>query len=278
METKHSPYDVAASDTRIKEIIESTESFDEVNSIPARNSLSYSNGFYINCTAVFIDIRGSSKLTDTHTRPVIGKIYRTYISECVAIMNSNDDCKEVFITGDCVSGIFNSPCKSNIVNAFETAGKLNSLIELLNWRLSKKGYQPIVCGIGIAYGRTLMIQAGTKGSGVNDVVWVGDVVNEAAHLCHEGNRNGRKSVQVSTSVFINLTQEYKRFCSTVGIFEPENYQTEIKDVGMNEYFEKEKGEVDILNNILKAMFSNTTYTTGGLGLGLLDLDLKTPPK
>ena len=60
-------------------------------------------------------------------------------------MNSSPDCKEVFISGDCVSGIFDSPFKSNIVSAFETAGKLSTLIDLLNWRLSNKGYKPKWC-------------------------------------------------------------------------------------------------------------------------------------
>jgi class 3 adenylate cyclase len=280
METKSSAYDVTASDVRIKDILESAESFDEVNTIPARNSLTYSNGFYVNCTAVFIDIRGSSKLTDTHTRPVIGKIYRSYISECVAIMNADDNCKEIFITGDCVSGIFNSPFQENIVSAFETAAKLSSLIELLNWRLSNKGYQPIVCGIGIAYGRALMIQAGAKGSGVNDVVWIGDVVNEAAHLCHEGNRGFRKSVQVATNVFKNLTEKYQGFCSSVGIknlIEPENYETDIFNVVMREYFDNEKKKANISTNFLAALLQNTTYPTGG-GLGMLGTGLRTPPK
>lgn len=37
MESKYSAYDVTASDLRIKDILESAESFDEVNTIPARN-------------------------------------------------------------------------------------------------------------------------------------------------------------------------------------------------------------------------------------------------
>jgi|ERR1039457_170390 class 3 adenylate cyclase len=279
METKYSAYDKTVSDARIKEILESAESFDEVNTIPARNSLTYSNGFYVNCTAVFIDIRGSSKLTDTHTRPVIGKIYRSYISECVAIMNADENCKEVFITGDCVSGIFNSPYQSNIVSAFETAGRLSSLVELLNWHLSDKGYQPIVCGIGIAYGRALMIQAGARGSGVNDVVWIGDAVNEAAHLCHEGNREFRRSVQVSTTVFNNLTAKYKEFCYPVGFaFAPENYETDIYNIAMREYFDKEKKKAESFTNFLAILLSNPTYPTGGTGLGMLSSGLRTPPK
>lgn len=278
MESKNFVYTVEDSDARIKGILDSSETFEEVDAIPPRTSLTYSNGFYVNCTAVFIDIRGSSKLTETHNRPVIGKLYRSYISECVAIMNSDPSCKEVFISGDCVSGIFDSPFKSNIVSAFETAGKLSTLIELLNWRLSNKGYKPIECGIGIAYGRALMIKAGASGSGVNDVVWIGDVVNKAAHLCHQGNRDGNKSVQLSNSVFINLTDEYKSFC-TAHIFSGTlDYETDIYNVSMRKYFEEEKKKAETVATLLASLFSNTTHPTGVNNLGLLAAGLMMPPK
>ena len=278
MESKSFTYNVTESDARIKEILDSAEAFEEVDTIPPRTSLAYSNGYYVNCTAVFIDIRGSSKLTETHNRPVIGKLYRSYISECVAIMNADPNCKEVFISGDCVSGIFDSTYKSQIVSAFETAGQLSTLIELLNWRLSNKGYKPIICGIGISYGRALMIKAGANGSGVNDVVWIGDVVNEAAHLCHDGNRDFRKSVQVSNSVFINLTDEYRGFCTSINVFEPTNYETDIYNVSMRNYFEEEKKKAETLPTWLASVFSNTTYPTGINSLGMLASGMMIPPK
>lgn len=280
MESKFSGFDIAASDTRIKEILESAETFDEVDSIPSRDSLTYSNGFYVNCTAVFIDIRGSARLTDSHTRPVIGKIYRAYISECVSVMNADENCKEVFITGDCVSGIFNSPYTYQIVGAFETAGKLSSLIELLNWNLQKKGYKTIECGIGIAYGRALMIQAGAKGSGVKDVVWIGDVVNEAAHLCHEGNRDGRMPVQLSKSIYENLTENYQKFCRSVGMpwpYEPDNYETDIYNISMKEYIGdiKKKSAQESLSFL--NFLAQNPYPTGQSLSSLMELGM-IPPK
>jgi class 3 adenylate cyclase len=279
MESKSFTFNVMESDARIKEILDSAEAFEEVDTIPSRTSLTYSNGYYVNCTAVFIDIRGSSKLTETHNRPVIGKLYRSYISECIAIMNADQNCKEVFISGDCVSGIFDSTYKSQIVSAFETAGQLSTLIELLNWRLSNKGYKPIICGIGISYGRALMIKAGANGSGVNDVVWIGDVVNEAAHLCHEGNRDLRRSVQVSKSVFINLTDEYRGFCTSIGgIINPPSYETDIYNVSMRKYFEEEKKKAETLSTWIASIFSNTTYPTGVNNLGMLASGLMIPPK
>jgi class 3 adenylate cyclase len=38
----------------------------------------------------------------------------------------------------------------------------------------------------MSYGRALMIKAGYKGSTINEVVWMGDVVNDASRLCGYG--------------------------------------------------------------------------------------------
>ena len=59
----------------------------------------------VNVNSLFIDIVGSSDMTDVHKRPTLAKIYRCFISECTAIMNDaalGDLCKEINIHGDCV--------------------------------------------------------------------------------------------------------------------------------------------------------------------------------
>ena len=163
MEANYSSYEHSKSDDRMREILDSAEAFEELGDIPSRSRLTFSNGFYVNCTALFIDIRGSSELASNHTRPVLGKLYRAYLSECVAVMNGDTNCREVFINGDCVSGIFSTPLKADIDNVFSTSAMLNSATQILNWRLEQKGYATFKCGIGIAYGRALMLKAGYKG-------------------------------------------------------------------------------------------------------------------
>lgn len=239
--TTTTTYDVESSNSRLKEILDSSESFDELKEIPPRSKLTYSNGFNVDCTAIFIDIRDSSELPDKHTRPVLGKIYRSYLSECVAIMNSDPNCREIVINGDCVSGIMNTPLKQDVDTAFSTTAKLNSLINILNWRLQKKGYTEISCGIGIAYGKALMMKAGYKGSGLNDVVWMGDVVNESSNLCHQGNKGIRQAIQVSTTVYSNLNDDNKKLLSPVGYaYNPSQYEGSVINIGMNDWLEKQK--------------------------------------
>jgi hypothetical protein len=51
-------------------------------------------------------------------RPTLARLYRSYISELVAIMNSDPDCREVSIVGDAVWCVVNTPNKSDIKDVF----------------------------------------------------------------------------------------------------------------------------------------------------------------
>lgn len=97
-------YKVEDSASRMDDILDADDNDyqDNENSIPARNKLTYKNGYYVNVTALFIDIVDSSKLTDGHKRPTLAKMYRAFLSECVAIMNSWEMCKEININYICL--------------------------------------------------------------------------------------------------------------------------------------------------------------------------------
>ena len=57
MKSNQIDYDVSESAKRIEEIIsESDLSFEELDSIPAREKLTFTNGFYVKCSALFVDI------------------------------------------------------------------------------------------------------------------------------------------------------------------------------------------------------------------------------
>jgi class 3 adenylate cyclase len=113
-------------------------------------------------------------------------LYRAYISELVAVMNGDPRCREVNIVGDAVWSVINTPTKPDIDQVFYTACRAHSLVKALNCKLKAKGVDPIRVGIGMDWGRVLMIKAGYSGSGINDVVYMGDVVNSAAKLASKG--------------------------------------------------------------------------------------------
>jgi class 3 adenylate cyclase len=205
MKTNHKNYEFEKSLERMDEILDASDTnYEEVDEIPSRDKLTFTNGFYVKCNAIFVDIRDSSDLPSRYYRPTLAKIYRAYISEVVAIMNSYDICKEINIVGDCVSGIFEANKKSYSRDMISVAAQINSLVQILNYKMCKKGYDPIRVGIGIAQGRALMIKAGFNGSGINDVVWMGDVVNEASNLCNLANKDFIKVIAISKKIYEDL--------------------------------------------------------------------------
>src|SRR5687767_4419403 len=115
MQAKHEPYDHFISADRIDEILDAPAgNFEEVDSIPSRDRLTFTNGFYVNCSCLFVDLRDSSSLPTKYQRPTLAKIYRSYISECVAVLTGNPHVAEVNIHGDAVWGVFDTPYKNQI--------------------------------------------------------------------------------------------------------------------------------------------------------------------
>lgn len=188
MDSNHKSYDFEASFARIDGILAQSQSnYEEVDELPDRDRLTYTNGFYALCSALFVDIRDSSKLPTVYKRPALAKLYRAFISEVVAVMNGMAKAREINIVGDCVWSVTNTPYKTDIDDVFAAGFQINSLIKVLNYKLSKAGYStPIRVGIGMSWGRALMIKAEYSGSGIADVVYMGDVVNRAAKLAAQG--------------------------------------------------------------------------------------------
>lgn len=232
-------YDVEKSAERMDDILDaSNNNYCDKKSVPARSDLTFKNGYYVYVTAIFIDIVGSSDMTDEHKRPTLAKMYRAFLSECVAIMNAESDCKEININGDCVWGIFDTPQKKDVDEVISVAAKLNSMIKILNYKLRKKEYSEISVGLGIDYGRALMVKAGYSGSGINDVIWMGDVVNSACHLCGKAGRNNRKVVVISDCIYGNLNEQHQALFSEYYENWVKYYEGDIINISMDEWYKK----------------------------------------
>ncbi len=238
MQASYSSYDFNTSIERIDEILkQSNTSYEDKKSIPSRDLLTFSNGYYVDCSALFIDIRGSKQLIEKHTRPVLAKIYKSYVSELIAVLRSHPNVSEIYIEGDCVWGIFDTPYKSDVNELFSTAARSSSLIDILNIKLRKSGYSEISVGIGLAYGSSLMIKSGYKGSGINEVVWLGRLVGEAATLCSHGNKTySDAELMVSNTFYENLSDANKNLLSKN--HNRDCYHGKVVNSLMNEWVEK----------------------------------------
>lgn len=114
--------------------------------------------------------------------------------------------------------------------------RIRLVVSILNYKLRKKGYSEISVGIGMDYGRALVVKAGYSGSGINDVIWMGDVVNSACHICNKAGRDGRKVLMVSTCIFNNLNEHNRSLLSSVYIDWTQYYQGDIINTGMDEWY------------------------------------------
>lgn len=211
MDSNYKPYIFLDSFNRIRTILNQPDiSYTEQSSLPDRDKLTFTNGFYANCSALFIDIRGSSSLPGKYRRPTLARLYRAYISETVAILNSDLYCREVNIVGDGAWAVYNTPRKTDIDDIFNLAARLNSMVRVLNYELGKRKVDPIKVGIGLSYGRALMIKAGYAGSGINDIVYMGDVVNAAAKLAAHGNETYADRILMVDDVFYGNMNDHNK--------------------------------------------------------------------
>lgn len=238
MEASYSSYDFNKSIERIDEILDGLDAlYEDKKSIPLRNSLTFNNGYYVDCSVVFIDIRGSKELSNKHTRPVLAKIYKTYISELVAVLKGHSQVSEIYIEGDAVWGVFDTTFTSHIDELFNIGAKASSLVDILNIKYKKKKYSEIKVGVGMSYGNSLLIKSGYKGSSINEVVWLGKLVGEAAMLCSYGNETyNDNEMMVSDAFYSNLNKDNKALLSYN--YSRNCYHGNVVDIEMNEWVRK----------------------------------------
>ena len=78
--------------------------------------------------------------------------------------------------------IYNVPYQTDLVDIFRHAYRINSFMSMLNELLKKHGYSSVRAGIGLGCSQDLIIKSGQNGSGINDKIWTGKAVVDAAHL------------------------------------------------------------------------------------------------
>lgn len=234
MQTNYIAYDYTKSISRIDTILDQQNtSFEEVKSFPSIDKLTFTNGFYVNATALFVDIRDSSNMIKNHNRPALAKIYRSFISEVIAIMNGNKNCKFINIDGDCVSGVYETLTTDKRQSAYCDAYTISSLIDILNCKLKKKKITEINIGIGMDYGRLLLIKARFSGSRLNEVAWMGDALNTAAKLCNKANKDYKYEILISEIIYNSLKEKSKGFF--IKIPDEDYYGGNIIHTDMNEW-------------------------------------------
>ncbi len=90
---------------RVNSILNDKNNVEVTNKVPDEKKFSYNNSFYSNVTALFVDIKDSTKLFGENKRTSTSKIIRAFTSEIIEILNYDDNLREIGIRGDCVYAI-----------------------------------------------------------------------------------------------------------------------------------------------------------------------------
>lgn len=200
-------YDFKKSKETIISILQSPTKIVKKDKIPASNSeFTYSNGIKTWVGALFVDIVNSSKLFSDANEDT-ARIMRSFCSEIIAILKDDPNYREIGIRGDCVYCIYTTQYTSDLARIFSHAFRINSFMEMLNKLLYQNGYPQITAGIGLGCDEELIIKAGQSGSGINDKIWIGKAVVDAAHLSSKANRNGIRAIAMSNMFFRNVSED-----------------------------------------------------------------------
>lgn len=145
-------------------------------------------GRLIETAILYADMRKSSDIAEDHRRQTAAKVYKTFLYSMARVARSVGGEIRSY-DGDRIMVVFpparNKPkaaCNKAVTTALRMAWCLQELVEPM-----LRGYDSVDCGIGIAYGKLLVVKAGIGGPPHNNaLVWVGRPANLAARLSEEG--------------------------------------------------------------------------------------------
>lgn len=241
-------YDYKKSKEAVESILRSPTKIVEKDLIPSSDSeFTYENGIKTWVGALFVDIVDSSKLFKSPNEDT-ARIIRSFCSEIISILKDDSNYREIGIRGDCVYCIYNASYKTDLVEIFRNAYRINSFMKMLNKLLNKYGFPTVRAGIGLGCSQDLIIKAGQSGSGINDKIWIGKAVVDAAHLSDIANRNGISEIAMSPLFYDNiidlLCEENKSYKSWINAHltsyygSTDYYHCNIIETPFNEWIEE----------------------------------------
>ena len=142
----------------------------------------------IETCVLYVDIRKSTKLNLQHYPKTMAKLYSSFIRSMVkAAENYNGKIRN--IVGDRLMVVFDSlDCFTNAVN---TAFLMNTISQkIINKRFKNNAF---TCGIGIDFGKMMVVKCGTikygnENSVYKSLVWLGKPANIASKLTDSANK------------------------------------------------------------------------------------------
>ena len=190
---------------RILNILDSKTNIQASETIPKSDEeFTYENGIRSWVGALFVDIRNSSEYFTQNKPDIVARVMRAFCSEIITILSANDAYRQIGIRGDCVYAIYSCPLKDDIDSIFTDAAQINTFRKMFSTILENKGFPSINFGIGLGTNQDLIIKAGKKGSGISDLIWIGDAVIDASNLSGLANKGSYQPIVMSSCFYENI--------------------------------------------------------------------------
>lgn len=233
-------YNYKNSKANIINILKSEPPIKAKDSIPSDQEFTYENGITCWVSAIFVDIKNSSELFKKKDEK-LARLLRAFTSEIITIFQDFDQYNQIGIRGDCVYAIYSTPQKADIYNVFEIAVRINTFMKMLNALLAENKYSTIGVGIGLGCDNELIIKAGRSGTGINDKIWIGRAVVDAANLSSIANRHGYKKIAMNPCFHNNIKdisgnkKEWFNHVSSSNYFDDDFYECDVIKTDFNEW-------------------------------------------
>ena len=192
--------------SKVKAILDERLVVTDVDYVPKIEDpkLTFGNtGLKFTGSSLFIDIRGSTSVLNTHNKPVVAKLHMAFFHTVVKIANShsgnvrsfNGDSSLIFFQGD-----FKETLSTAVRCAMEIKYMVDNSVDGINELLKK--YSKLNFGIGIDHGNILCTKVGVGGGHNRDIFWIGNPVNKSTVL--GDNSISPNHIAISSYVYNNL--------------------------------------------------------------------------
>jgi adenylate cyclase len=206
--------------SKVKSIIDTNFDVEEVTYVPdiADSKLTFGNkGLKFEATVLHIDMRGSTKVLNTHYRSTVAKIHMAYFHTIVKIAGALGGSVRSF-NGDSMLVFFPGKTTTTLSYAVQAAMTMKSIIADSENGINEllKKYSAIDFGIGLDHGDILCTKIGIGGDSNNKgLFWAGNAVNKAVKLGDLA--KSPYQICISNFVYTNL-EDWIKILEKEGLF------------------------------------------------------------
>jgi adenylate cyclase len=208
--------------SKVKAILDEKFEVIDITYVPRIDDtkLTFGNtGLKFTGSVLFIDLRGSTKVLNSHNRTTVAKLHMAFFHTIVKIANDNSGHVRSF-NGDSALIFFHGDYKETISTAVMCAMKIKYMIDNGDSGINEllKKYTKLDFGIGIDHGNILCTKVGVGGEHNRDIFWIGNAVNKSTVLGDKS--KSPNHIAISSYVYVNLL-DYAKYGTRKSIYGPD---------------------------------------------------------